>query len=156
MNQLINLRWSYRLQRYKCVMEYTIEIMEERNREFYCTLGEFFSSPDVRKELPYLRDDYSKKWFVAFDNDRNVTGVASFQLQKNSIAKLQSAYVFPKYRKNGIYADLVDRRIKMAHEERAHSVQVVTRSQIVIDLLQRKKFKVVIEKSNYKTLELKL
>ena len=138
------------------MMDYKIKILEKRDKYFYCTLGEFFSLPDVRKEMPYLKDEYDRKWLVALDNDGNVLGVGAYKLLKNGTAKMQSDYVFPNYRHQGIYSKIVEMRINMAKRDGAKRIQTVTMSRIIMDHLKEKNFKIVIQRSKYNTLELEL
>lgn len=136
-------------------MNYPFEIMETRDRNFYCTLGEFFSSPEVRKELPYLKDEYNRKWLVVFATEKKekIVAVASYAVTKKKVLRLQSAYVYPKFRNKGLYEFLIDTRLKFGKKDGARKARTITKSPIVISLMKKKGFKITNSKINYKTME---
>jgi GNAT superfamily N-acetyltransferase len=75
-------------------------------REFYGYMGDAFSMPDVKKELPYIGNTKNAVWFLAFDGD----DLAGFMAVENSKGKVvfKSGYVYPEYREKGVFREIFE------------------------------------------------
>ena len=78
--------------------------------DFWCKMGPFFASRQVRNELGIaMSSDESYTWFVAFNGDE-VVGFAAVEITGGT-AVLRHAYVNPANRANGIYAKMLEARM---------------------------------------------
>lgn len=81
--------------------------------EFYRLLGPFFGSRQAARELGMpIWDDDNRLWMVALVAGRPV-GCASLEV-KGRRGELKSAWVRPEFRGMGIYAAMVEERLRMA------------------------------------------
>ena len=95
----------------------TIEIFEEPYDKsyFYSLMGESFALKSVRKEAPYLDNEPGRVWFVAIQNKpvKHVIGFVSLQEETTKII-LKNDYVYPEYRRKGVYNALNEKRLEYA------------------------------------------
>ena len=95
----------------------TIEVFDGSydKKTFYSLMGESFALKSVRKELPYLDNEPSRIWFVAIHRNptKQVVGFVSLQ-EKTSKTVLKNDFVYPDYRRNGIYNKLNVKRLEYA------------------------------------------
>jgi len=85
---------------------------------FYSLMGESFALKSVRKELPYLDNEPGRIWFVAVlknQNNNTVVGFVSLQ-EKTSKIVMKNDYVYPEFRKNGVYNLLNEKRLAYAQK----------------------------------------
>lgn len=107
------------------ILDYQIEIITNEHPEFYRLIGPFLARREIAKEIgePYepFWDEDGKLWFVAM-RDGTVLGFATL-LPKKTLIQFGEAYILPAYRKQGIYAHLIDARL--AHCPTGATVQVL-------------------------------
>lgn len=93
-----------------------------RKREFFADIGPFFMSPDVRREMPYLKDEPRKTWFLARDSKTaEVVGIAGV-VHRARWNELCSLYVKPEWRRRGVGRLLTDVRLAFCTDTRVRSV----------------------------------
>ena len=90
-----------------------IEVFAARPKQFWVTMGPYFARRDVRKEMPYLIDDDSYVWFIAWDGDV-MAGFAAAHVVAQFKAVLHSLYVVEAYRKKTVGKQLMEYRLKWA------------------------------------------
>lgn len=84
--------------------------LTNRDRSFYPTLGPYLARRAIVKELGgRLWDDDTKTWYVAL-NGRHVAGFCAARDDSSRVV-LQSAYVLPDYRRQGVYRRLFNARM---------------------------------------------
>lgn len=88
-----------------------IRIMTNKDEGFWPVLGPFLSSRAVAGDLggPIYNDD-GRVWFVASLNGC-LAGIAAVDV-KRSAGVLKHAYVYPQYRKRGVYSQLLQTRME--------------------------------------------
>lgn len=92
-------------------MRIEIQRYEHGSRGFWQRLGPYFASRDVERELGVsMTSNDAHTWWVATDDGR-VVGFAAAEKLKNGINILRHAWVEPEWRGEGIYDQLVDRRL---------------------------------------------
>jgi N-acetylglutamate synthase-like GNAT family acetyltransferase len=122
--------------------------------DFYLALGPFLVSRDVRRELGMpISSDKTYRWIVAFDKD-NVAGFAALEL-RGEWAQLRHAYVVSSYRGQGIYSELLKRRLNLAREKGIVTVKVVA-SPASVEVLRRYGFEKVGSRGKYTRMEVSL
>lgn len=110
-------------------MNYQVEILRhgdpEEKQRLFCTLGEFFASAQIRRELGIaMTSDERYVWFVAREEgEEEVTGFAALRIDGEK-ADLCHAYTFEDWRGNGVNWMLVLRRIDYAVENGAYTMTV--------------------------------
>lgn len=72
--------------------------------EFYGYMGDAFSMPDVKKELPYIGNTKDSVWFLAFDGE-NLAGFMAVENTKGKVV-FKSGYVYPEYRERGVFREI--------------------------------------------------
>lgn len=89
----------------------TLKIVEPEHRgdSFYALMGRFFMDNDVRKEMPYLKDEDDKVWVLAFDGKTCVGFSALRTIPKGH--ELCSLYVVPEYRRTGVARIMIESRL---------------------------------------------
>ncbi|MHA1126793.1 MAG: GNAT family N-acetyltransferase [Candidatus Heimdallarchaeota archaeon] len=95
----------------------TIEVFDGNydKESFYRLMGESFALKSVRKELPYLDNEPGRIWFVAVHNNptKQVIGFVSLQ-EKPTKVVLKNDYVYPDFRRKGVYSKLNEKRLEYA------------------------------------------
>jgi len=118
-------------------------------KEFYEHMGDVFSMNTVRKELPYLSNDPHRLWFLAFSGN-TLIGFCSLQEHKN-VVKLLCDYVFPQYRGNGVYRQLVD--VRTTYAERYNKpIEIICTGDIFSEMYLKRGFVEVKRTKNYRFL----
>lgn len=84
----------------------------DRPTAFWTSMGPFFGSKVVRKEMPYLVDDDTYTWFIVRAN-RKVLGFASVHTDKSKVGHLHGLYVVPEHRANGTADKLITARLNL-------------------------------------------
>lgn len=88
---------------------------------FWQVMGPNFASAKVQRDLGVpMTSDEATTWFVAMDGE-TVAGFAAVRLTKSGVAELKHAYVFEPYRQQGVYAQLLDARLRFARQVGATS-----------------------------------
>lgn len=83
----------------------------DRDDAFYAVMGRFFMSNEVRKDMPWLKDEDSKVWVLAFHGDECVGFSALRTIPKGH--ELCSLYIVPEHRNTGVAKKLTEHRLKM-------------------------------------------
>lgn len=83
-------------------------------RQLFTLIGEYFASASLRREFgrPMTSDD-GYIWFLAMDGE-TVAAFAALHVRKSGSAELCHAYTLPEYRRQGLNAELVRRRLEWA------------------------------------------
>lgn len=101
------------------LQDIVIRVFDESfdKRTFYSLMGESFALKSVRKEVPYLDNEPGRVWFIATlkNNPMEVVGFVSYQEMKSTI-QLKNDFVYPRYRRNGIYNKLNLKRLEHAQK----------------------------------------
>lgn len=88
-----------------------IEITNKDSR-FYKLLGPFLAKREIIKALGEpIYDDDDKHWFVALNANKEVMGFAAARATSTCI-QFSDSYTLPAYRKQGVFAALVDVRLE--------------------------------------------
>jgi N-acetylglutamate synthase-like GNAT family acetyltransferase len=122
-----------------------------RDDRFWITMGPMFFDKKITKDLPYLREDENKHWFIVFDGDA-VAGFAAVEIQKNGVAMIGSAWVREENRGRNVYKALTDARLALAIEQGAKIVRATCTSASSGALIKRGFVEVGL-RGKYSTLE---
>lgn len=68
-----------------------LKLFADRPPEFWTIMGPVFASDRIRREMPYLRDEPSRIWVIAFD-EPGMAGFASMTIE-GSEGKLHALWV---------------------------------------------------------------
>jgi GNAT superfamily N-acetyltransferase len=132
-------------------MEINIKVFEPpyNKTEFYEHMGDVFSMKTVRRELPYLSNDPSRVWFLAFSGN-DLAGFCSLQ-ESETVVDLLCDYVCTAYRGKGVYTRLVDTRMKYASKYNK-PMKIICCGDIFAEMYHRRGFVEVRRTINYRFL----
>lgn len=87
-------------------MKIEIKVFESGydKQEFYGHMGDALTMPEIKREMPYLSNSREMIWFLAF-RQGELVGFAAVDPSKTSVT-LRNQYVYPDYRKNGVFIKL--------------------------------------------------
>ncbi|MDR2092306.1 MAG: N-acetyltransferase [Azoarcus sp.] len=122
-----------------------------RDDRFWISMGPLFFDKKIKRDLPYLRDDVGKHWFIVFD-DKTVVGFAAVEIKKNGVALIGSAWVSDAKRGRGVYKSLTDARLDFAKSRGIKTVRATCLPASAAELLKRG-FAEVSQIGKYRTLE---
>lgn len=126
--------------------------LTNKDPKFYKLLGPFLSRREVVKDLGYpVWDDDGKHWIVAL-RGKVVVGFCGWRQEKDHVV-FASSYVLPKYRKGGVYRQLVAARL--ADIPKPCRVRVTANANS-FPLLKKQGFRPVRQFKNFTTMEMEV
>jgi len=130
--------------------------LTNQHPNFYFYVGPLLSRRAIVKQLGSpVWDDDGKIWVIAHIASLSEAVSISAITVKGTKAYLSSAYVIPAFRKQGIYLHLLDRRISVAREHRAHTITAVA-TEMSLHGLQSRGFAVRSRKGRFYRMEMAL
>lgn len=117
-----------------------IKVIDPSNYDetyFYSCMGKFFAERKYKKEMPYLVNEPTNTWFIAFDKGKVVGFVAINEL-KNKIT-LQHDYVEESHREKGVWTALNVKRLSYL-KGKDKTLEIALREQFLIDYWKGKGF----------------
>jgi len=121
-----------------------IEMYDEN--EILKIIPEFFTSNEVKKELPYLQRK-DRMWFV-IKSGEDILAIGALKIGK-TYAELKHAYVYKKHRGNRLYPKLLVSRVKWCREQGIKRVKVTTCNSKVTRKLQELNFAKIGQRGKY-------
>lgn len=116
-------------------------------KEFYGHMGDVLTMPEIKKELPYLRNSTEMVWFLAFNNDELI-GFTAVEIGGKSVA-LRNQYVFPEHRKNGVFKKLLKKSLDYANKLNLPILVATSNDKKVVSMYQKLGFEEMRRTKNY-------
>lgn len=131
-----------------------LSIYTDRPPEFWLSMGPFFASRAVRREMPYLVDEPDYVWFVIRE-PREISGFAACHIDKHGVGHLSHLYVKPERRANGVAARLIQERLDWLRKQGVKRAST-TASSLSKPQLEKHGFQPVKERGSYTVMEVEL
>lgn len=132
-----------------------IRTLKHADGELWFLIGRFFADRAIRRALGGpLSSDPNYTWWVAAAEDGTVAGFAGAERRKG-VVTLHHAYVLPDHRGVGIYAALLEARIRWARAQGASEIRA-TCTEMSRPALLRRGFVVTGHRGQYATVSLDL
>ena len=126
----------------------TYQWFTHSDEEFWRICGRFFASRAIRATLGMpLSSDDNYRWLVAFDGTI-VAGFAAIDTKMTHKSLLRHSFVFPEYRKIGIYKRLLEIRLDRLAELNAKKLEATATAES-LPLLIAAGFREVLKKGKY-------
>jgi predicted GNAT family acetyltransferase len=132
--------------KYEINMKISYKIVELTGDDIYSVIGKFAMSRSIYNELklPLFMEE-NQRWFIC-KKENAIVGFCSFITEKNGTVHFKSTYVFPEHRKNGVYAAMLEHRLKATDSKRIMCMA----TQYSEPILKKYGFKSIKDYKNYK------
>ncbi|AVF28869.1 hypothetical protein [Paenibacillus larvae] len=131
-------------------LEFVVYSGEYDRKEFYSHMGKYFAEDQYKRQLPYLKNQDGKVWFVAFGGGE-VAAFSSLQEKKNKIV-FSSGYVEERYRKSGVWEQMIKLRLDYVSGS-DKPIEIATDKDYLVATLKKYQFNMVRETKNYTFME---
>lgn len=127
------------------------------NKSLSQYLFNFSVDRSVIKELcGAIYNSKDSVWYFPIVNSV-VVGFGSVRSDTDkNIAWLDYAYVYPEYRKNGLYRELLEARLADIRQSSAIEIRLLTNNKIVIELTEKIGFKTISSRGSWVTMQVML
>lgn len=113
---------------------------------FYSKMGHFFAEERYIRQMPYLRNEPDRVWFL-IKKEGQVAAFSSLVI-KGEYILFSTEYVEIKYRRQGLFRALTDARFEYCNEIKM-PVRTSTSIELVKDFYMRRGFSVYRKTKNY-------
>lgn len=114
--------------------------------QFYAKMGRFFAEERYIRQMPYLRNESDRIWFVIERKER-VVAFASLRIM-DTYVRFTTEYVEASYRRQGLFKALTDIRFDYCRELNM-PVRTATDIPFIRDYYIKQGFKIYRETKNY-------
>jgi predicted GNAT family acetyltransferase len=125
-----------------------IKIFEGKydRKKFYSIMGKYFAEPVFKKAMPYMVNKETSVWFLVFEMNK-LLGFGSLTELKDKVV-FESSYVEEEYRKQGIWKELNEVRLKYS-QTKNKPVEVITKEEYLLKYWGNKGFEVYRQNGRY-------
>ncbi len=113
---------------------------------FYSKMGRFFAEERYIRQMPYLRNEPDRVWFL-IEKEGQVAAFSSLVIKVDYIL-FSTEYVEIRYRRQGLFSALTDARFEYCQEFKM-PVRTSTSIELVKDYYMRRGFAVYRKTKNY-------
>ena len=113
---------------------------------FYSKMGRFFAEERYIRQMPYLRNEPDRVWFL-IEIEGQVAAFSSLVIKEEYIL-FSTEYVEIRYRRQGLFSALTDARFEYCQEIKM-PVRTSTSIELVKDYYMRRGFAVYRKTKNY-------
>jgi len=113
---------------------------------FYSKMGRFFAEERYIRQMPYLRNEPDRIWFL-IEKEGKVAAFSSLMI-KNDYILFSTEYVEIRYRRQGLFKALTDARFVYCQEMRM-PVHTSTNIEFIKDYYMRQGFVIYRKTKNY-------
>ncbi|HCD42324.1 MAG TPA: hypothetical protein DEQ64_01030 [Lachnoclostridium sp.] len=113
---------------------------------FYSKMGRFFAEERYIRQMPYLRNEPDKIWFL-IEKEGQVAAFSSLMI-KDEYILFSTEYVEIRYRRQGLFKALTDARFVYCHEIKM-PVRTSTNIEVIRDYYIRQGFIIYRKTKNY-------
>lgn len=113
---------------------------------FYSKMGRFFAEERYIRQMPYLRNEPDRVWFL-IEKEEQVAAFSSLVI-KDEYILFSTEYVEIRYRRQGLFRALTDARFEYCQEIKM-PVRTSTSIELVKDYYMRRGFAIYRKTKNY-------